>query len=43
MKMQAINRDNFLAGLDEANQDTDAVYCRKIKNKLDPANVLPVV
>ena len=43
IKMKAIGRENFLAGLDENNQDPDAIYCRKIKNKFDPAHVLPIV
>lgn len=42
-KMKAVDRKNFLAGLDELNQATDAVYCRKIKAKFDPKGVLPVV
>jgi len=43
MKMKAVGRENFLTGLDENNQDPDAIYCRKIKNKFDPAHVLPIV
>lgn len=43
MKMKAVNRDRFLAGLDESNKNTDAAYSRKIKNKFDPAHVLPIV
>lgn len=43
MKQKAIDRTHFLAGLDERNQDVDAVYCRKIKNKFDPGHVLPIV
>jgi FAD/FMN-containing dehydrogenase len=43
MKMLPVDRENFLAGLDEKNTDTDAVYSRKIKNKFDPSHVLPIV
>ncbi|RKX25608.1 MAG: hypothetical protein DRP45_05540 [Candidatus Zixiibacteriota bacterium] len=43
MKMQAVDRDRFLNGLDESNQETDAVYSRKIKSKFDPNGVLPVI
>ncbi len=43
MKMREVNRKNFLAGLEENNTDTSAIYSRKIKNKFDPATVLPVV
>ncbi len=43
MKMAAVERSAFLAGLHEANLDTDAVYCRKIKARFDPAGVLPIV
>ena len=43
LKLNAIDRNNFLAGLDAQNQDTDAVYSRKIKQKLDPNNILPII
>lgn len=43
LKMKPIDRQHFLAGLDEANQDTDAVYSRKIKAKFDPRTVLPIL
>ncbi len=43
MKMHAIERQHFLAGLDQSNEDADAVYSRKIKAKFDPAGVLPIV
>ncbi|UCC43739.1 MAG: FAD-binding oxidoreductase [Candidatus Zixiibacteriota bacterium] len=43
MRMKETVRERFLAGFDESNQDTDAVYCRKIKNRFDPAGVLPIV
>jgi len=43
LTMNAVDRENFLAGLDEHNTDTDAVYSRKIKQKLDPNGVLPII
>jgi len=43
MKMQAIDRDNFLAGLDETSENSDVVYSRKIKSKFDPDGILPIV
>jgi len=43
MKMKAVNRENFLIGLDESDQSADAVYSRKIKNKFDPDDLLPIV
>ena len=43
MKMKAINREVFLAGLAETNTDADAVYSRKVKAKFDPRGILPVV
>ena len=43
MKMNAIDRASFLAGLDGSNNETDAVYSRKIKAKFDPNGALPVV
>lgn len=43
MKMRAVDRQHFLSGLDETNEDTDAVYSRKIKAKFDPQTVLPIV
>lgn len=43
MKMQPIDRKNFLAGLDNSNKNTDALYSRKIKTKFDPQNILPIV
>jgi glycolate oxidase len=39
----AVDRENFLAGLDERNGDIDAVYSRKIKHKLDPNGILPII
>ncbi len=43
MKMKAINREDFLAGLAETNTAADAVYSRKVKAKFDPRGILPVV
>ena len=43
LKMMPVDRETFLAGLDEKNTDTDAVYSRKIKNKFVPSHVLPIV
>lgn len=43
LKMLAVDRRHFLAGLDESNSDTDAVYSRKIKAKFDPRNTLPII
>lgn len=43
LKMNAVDRQKFLSGLDESNQSTDAVYSRKIKAKLDPNGILPIV
>jgi FAD/FMN-containing dehydrogenase len=43
LKMKAIERQRFLSGLDEANQEADAIYSRKIKAKFDPQAILPIV
>ena len=43
MRMKEIDRGHFLSGLDDANTDVDADYCRKIKAKFDPAGILPIV
>jgi glycolate oxidase len=43
MTLKPVSREHFLAGLDESNTSTDAVYSRKIKAKFDPNNVLPIV
>ncbi|HWR82397.1 MAG TPA: FAD-binding oxidoreductase [Candidatus Deferrimicrobium sp.] len=43
MKMRAVDRKRFLAGLSETSTDADAIYSRKIKLKFDPRSVLPVV
>jgi hypothetical protein len=41
--MKKIERDGFLAALRKDNDDPDAVYSRKIKEKFDPGNVLPIM
>lgn len=43
LKMNGIDRRRFLSGLDENNADADAVYSRKIKEKLDPNTILRIV
>jgi len=43
MRMHAVDRKHFLSGLEASNQDTDAVYSRKIKDKFDPQAILPIV
>ena len=43
MVMKPIDRDSFLAGLEDSNQSTDAVYCRKIKARFDPRGILPAM
>ncbi len=43
MKMSAVERVNFLKGLEESDNAADVVYSRKIKNKFDPNGILPVV
>jgi len=43
MTLRPIRREHFLAGLDERNTSTDAVYSRKIKARFDPNGVLPVM
>ncbi len=43
MKMATIDRDRFLAGLDENSTEPDVIYSRKIKAHFDPEGVLPVV
>ncbi|MBN1213380.1 MAG: FAD-binding oxidoreductase [candidate division Zixibacteria bacterium] len=43
MKMKAIDRKNFLKGLDASDGSADAVYSRKIKDKFDPDGLLPIV
>ncbi len=43
MKMNGIDRENFLEGLRETNAGPDAIYSRKIKDKFDPHGILPIV
>lgn len=43
MKMSAVERVNFLKGLEKSDNAADVVYSRKIKNKFDPNGILPVV
>jgi FAD/FMN-containing dehydrogenase len=43
LKMNGIDRQRFLRGLDENSSDADAVYSRKIKEKFDPNGILPIV
>ncbi len=43
MREKGTTREAFLAGLAESNVTTDAIYCRKIKQKFDPNAVLPII
>ncbi|MDF1544195.1 MAG: FAD-binding oxidoreductase [bacterium] len=43
MKQKAVARTGLAEALSETNESTDAVYSRKIKAKLDPESVLPLV
>lgn len=43
LKMNAVDRANFLRGLDVSSNETDVIYSRKIKEKFDPNGILPVV
>lgn len=43
LTLQAQHRDRFLAGFDENNFESDALYSRKIKAKFDPNTILPIV
>ena len=43
LRMKAIDRRAFLAGLAETNDSADAFYARRIKEKFDPNGILPVV
>lgn len=43
MRMNAVDRQRFLDGLDELSQDADVIYSRKIKAKFDPKLILPIV
>lgn len=41
--LRSFDRSKLLDCLDEKNNDSDAVYSRKVKEKFDPKNVLPIV
>lgn len=43
MTINPLSRTDLLSMLDSSNDDTDAVYCRKIKAKFDPHTILPIV
>lgn len=43
LAMQKIDREKFLSGLSETNSGVDGLYSRKIKEKFDPQNILPIV
>lgn len=43
LAMRRIDRELFLSGLSETNNDVDAAYSRKVKAKFDPLNILPIV
>jgi len=43
MKQKCVDRNSLVDGLAESNQSSDAGYSRKIKRKLDPAEILPLV
>lgn len=43
LKQKAIDRIPLLTALDESNNDTSAIYSRKIKEKFDPNQILPVI
>lgn len=43
IKQKEIARDHLLRALDQNNDDTDAIYSRKIKNKFDPNSILPFI
>ncbi len=43
LRQKEIDRNKLLDSLKVANRETDAIYSRKIKEKFDPAGVLPVV
>jgi FAD/FMN-containing dehydrogenase len=43
LRMNAIDHEQFLAGLDPNNPEPDALYARKIKAKFDPSEILPIV
>ena len=43
MKQKGVDRRPLLDGLTESNEESDAVYSRKIKAKFDPNGVLPII
>lgn len=43
MRQKPVDRTGLIAALDEDSTDPDAVYSRKIKNKFDPNNILPII
>jgi glycolate oxidase len=43
MKQKGVDRATFLRAFDEANQEANSTYSRKIKAKFDPNGVLPIV
>ena len=43
MRQKAVDHELLLAGLEPSNEAVDAEYCRKVKRKLDPGDILPVV
>ena len=43
LRMQAIDRNHFLSGLDDTSTEPDVVYSRKIKEKFDPDDILPII
>jgi FAD/FMN-containing dehydrogenase len=43
MRQEGVSREGLIKALSEDNTCTDAVYCRKIKQKFDPEGVLPIV
>jgi len=43
MRQKAVDRSVLMGMMAESNQETDALYSRKIKMKFDPENILPVV
>ncbi len=43
MIQKEISRDGILAALADNDDSTEAMYSRKIKNKFDPNNILPLI
>ena len=43
LRMQALDRTAFLAGLEANNSEADSLYSKKIKAKFDPNTVFPIV